>query len=235
MMALSAPTSCRPSQRDTRPAQAVAQGRRFPPSLSLALTPSSLLFFLATPSQSKNYNVFMGAVRASGKYSFRFSALVTSYSLLSTFFSQSFAKAKSWRDEDRLARCLVRNYDGLGNSRTPEEEKIREEELKKAAVGMLWPNEDGFEPWDWVGAVGSGAASGGILCAGMGFYRESHYVDTGSSRRARRSSPPFSRPASQATGIRRPSSFPRFSPCWEEAFKEPPTSTPLGNGRGSGS
>lgn len=74
----------------------------------------------------------------------------------------------------------MRNYDGLGNARTEEEEKEWERLAKKAWEGegglvfggKKWPNEDGFEVWDWVGGVGSGAAAGGIMAVGLGLYRE---------------------------------------------------------------
>lgn len=140
--------------------------RALPSSLSSRLLNQPLLSF---PLQSKNYNVLLGATGSAVKYSFRLTTLLCSFSLLSSLFSQSFKKAKIWRDEDRLARSLVRNYDGLGNSKTEEEEK---EAGGEGTMQRLWPNEDGFELWDWVGGVGSGMAAGGIMTVGLGLYRE---------------------------------------------------------------
>ena len=97
-------------------------------------------------------------------YSFRLSSLVVGFSLLATTLTQTIDKAKTWRDEDRQAKALVRNYDGLGNYVDPNAPRSRWEHR--------WPDEDGFELWDWVGNVGGRAAAGSILMVGLGLKRE---------------------------------------------------------------
>lgn len=116
--------------------------------------------------------IFAGAYRGALTYSLRLAGLVTTFSLLSTTFTQAIAKAKTWRDEDRRARSLVRNYDGLGNY-TGGEDGVG----NKSTEGVrwweeLWPDKDGFELWDWVGNVGGGGAGGGVMVVGLGLARE---------------------------------------------------------------
>ena len=118
-----------------------------------------------------------GSFRGAREYSIRLASLIIAFSLLDTALTQAIAKAKTWRDEDRRARSLVRNYDGLGNYIDPPGPDGKPVgRTRKDSDGWetkLWPDEDGFELWDWVGAVGGGAAAGGILLVSMGLYRES--------------------------------------------------------------
>lgn len=94
----------------------------------------------------------------------KYSSLIITFVLLESFFDHAFLVAKRWRDEDYLARYLVRSYPHVPGGEVPPWEPPRDKEWIEFAK-----------------AGASGAMSGGVLCIAGMTYRESsrfHYVSS---------------------------------------------------------